>query len=143
MEHSDGIAVYLTTPSGSRYPPWPNPYQKRHPDFKGSLGSRQIVVPPGSRFAIDVEFSASFKLYSATGVAIIIVIEDKSSQLSRDDNSQVFYLDARKMDIRKKHRFESFAFWEREGEIEPSEYLPLEMPTPNREFHESELSLRG
>jgi hypothetical protein len=142
MKHIDGIGVSITTPCGSPFLEWPNPFEKRHPDFDGSLGSRQVVVPPGTRFIINVEFDASFKLYRATGVAIIIEIGDASSRLSCDDNSQVFYLDARKMDIRKKHRFELFAFWEREGEIEPSEYLPLEMPRPNREFHESELSLR-
>ena len=134
MKHIDGIDVSITTPCGSRLPEWPNPCQKRHPDFDGSLGSRQVVGRPGTPFEVVVEFDTTFKLYSATGVVVIIVIGDKSSQLSRDDNCQVFWLDGAHIDIRKKHRFAGLALWHDEGNPQPSEHVQMEMPGPNREL---------
>ena len=136
MKHIDGISVYLTRPGGSRFSEWPNVRENRHPGFDGTFGSRRIVAPVGKPFDVVVEFAPTFKLYSATGVQIVVVIGDKSSQLSRDANGQIYWLDASYIDIRQKHRFPWLKIWERERSHRraPDGYLPLEMPGPHREF---------
>lgn len=135
MMEVDDIFVSIAGIDGSKYPTYANPYEKRHPDFYGSLGSRQVVVAPGSPVEVIVEFTPNFKLYSATGVGIIIAIGDKTAYYVRDDNCQVSWLNASQMNIRQRHRFTPFVVGEDHKASKPTRHVPLQMPRPNREFH--------
>ena len=56
MSNADGISVYIRQADGTRYAEYPNPYEKRHPNFYGSLRSRQVVALPDTPFEVIVEF---------------------------------------------------------------------------------------
>ena len=133
MRHIDGITVNIKQLTGSKYEEYPNPYEKRHKDFVGSLGSRLVSVPAGDAFEVVVNIDESFKLFRAKGMIIVVVVGGRSSQLSPEDNVQVFWFDRDQMDVWKEPKITSFKTWEEEGAVESTRHVPLEMPRPNRE----------
>lgn len=134
MDDVEGFSVYLVLEDGTRIPQYPNPHRKRHKDFTGTLGSRRIVCPPKTRFSIVLEIHEAFKLFSADGVLLLISIGEKSPQIPTDDEYEQFsWLQNNQMNIRGQHRFNVIQTWDKNGSLQPSQLLPLEMPMPNRE----------
>jgi hypothetical protein len=87
---------------------------------------------PGTLFVVVLELKGDFKLYRATGLMIIIVIGDESSQLSRHNNTQAFWIDANQLSIQRTYRFTTFTAWENRESATPSGTAALEIPQPKR-----------
>ena len=129
MRHVDGITVCLERLDGPKYAEYQNPYETRHTKYKGGLGSRLVVAEAGEKF------DRGFKLYSADGIAIIVVVGDETEQLRLIDNTQAFWLDPgpKRIDFKDlEHRFDAFTTWETEARVEPTRQLSMRMPRPDR-----------
>lgn len=128
----EGISIHLESPDGTRYLEYENPQEERHDEFDGTLGSRRFSAVPGTLFVVVLELKGDFKLYRATGLMIIIVIGDESSQRSRHNNTQAFWIDANQLSIQRTYRFTTFTVWENRESATPSGTAALEIPQPKR-----------
>lgn len=116
MKHIDGITVYLRELNEERIKEYDNGADNApHPDFRGSLGTRQIAVRERTYVEAIIQIEESFNLYTADGVWIEVYSGCPIGPLSASESGQCWWIDGREGSITGAHKVSFWSLWGDEG----------------------------
>lgn len=113
MKHIEGITTCLATLHESPVKEYDNEdgYED-HPDFDGSIGTRQVALKRGTTIEVAITFGDDFKLYTAEGVSIGIYNASQLGSLGPNENGQWWFIVAESGRISGTHKFTFYTLFD-------------------------------
>ena len=109
MKHIDGISVSLRLLNEELIKEYDNGVEDEpHPNFDGSIATRQIAVREGTHVEAIITIDESFNLYTADGIWIEVYAGSLEGSLRAGELGQCWWVDARREGVSGSHKV---SFW--------------------------------
>lgn len=109
MKNHAGLSVYLETHDGVRIKEYDNGIDNEpHPDFDGSIGTRQVGVMEGTAIKVKITVADFFNLYTADGLWIEICAGYPIVPLDFGESSQCWWIQNRQRSVSRTYEFSFF-----------------------------------